>query len=109
VPSPGRLIDWLFPIPLRRLRLRKRTAWGCEELIVRNAENLRWAVLRGFDEVFRKTTLEFQERLDDAIRVTRGVIEIVMEQRRDQTFAIEPELERLAAAHASLISACREL
>jgi hypothetical protein len=36
-------------------------------LIVRNAENLRWAFLRGFDETFRNAIWHLEERLDDAV------------------------------------------
>ena len=68
IPDPSRLIDRLLPAGLRRLRLRARMVRQAEELIVRNAENLRWAILRGLDETFRKATAQFEERLDETIR-----------------------------------------
>lgn len=80
-----------------------------QELTVRNGENLRWAILRGLDETFRKATGHFEERLDEAIDVTRRVIGEALERRRDQSFAVKPELDRLVAAAASLASSREEL
>jgi hypothetical protein len=80
-----------------------------EELIVRNAESLRWAIVRGLDETFRKATVRFEERLDDTIDATRGVIRDALARRQDQSFAVQPELDRLAVATASLTSLCKEI
>jgi hypothetical protein len=80
-----------------------------DELILRNAENLRWAIVRGLDETFRKATARFEQRLDDAMRATRGVIEDALARRRDQTFAAEPEVDRLNRVIASLAAARDEL
>jgi GTP-binding protein EngB required for normal cell division len=102
IPDPSRLIDRLFPARLRRRRLRARMMRQAEELIVRNGENLRWAILRGLDETFRKATAQFEERLDQTIAATRSVIKDALARRRDQSFAVQPELDRLATANASL-------
>lgn len=104
IPDPSRLIDRLLPARLRRSRLRARMNRQAEELIVRNGENLRWGILRGLDETFRKATARFEERLDQAIAATRNVIRGALARRRDQSFAIHPELDRLAAANVSLAS-----
>jgi hypothetical protein len=52
IPDAGRLIDRLLTKGLRTRRLRLRLIARANELIVRNAENLRWAILRGIDETF---------------------------------------------------------
>lgn len=109
IPDPSRLIDRLFPASLRRRRLRTRMARQAEELIVRNAENLRWAILRGLDETFRKATTQFEERLDETIRATRDVIRDALSRRRDRAFAIQPEIDRLVDASASLVSLREQL
>ncbi len=109
IPDPSRLIDRLLPASLRRARLRARMIQQAEELIVRNGENLRWAVLRGLDETFRHATSQFEERLDDTIAATRNVIEDALARRRDQSFAVQPEIERLVRARASLTSLREEL
>jgi hypothetical protein len=95
IPDPGRVIDRVFPPKLRRARLRARLLRDIEELIVRNTENLRWAILRGFDETFRNATDHLEQRLDDAIAGTERVIEQALVDRRDQSFAVEPELDCL--------------
>jgi GTP-binding protein EngB required for normal cell division len=109
IPDPSRLIDRLFPMRLRRSRLRARMIRLADELIVRNAENLRWAILRGLDETFRKATAQFEERLDEAIAATNDVIRDALARRRDKSFAIQPELDRLAEAATSLASLRKEL
>lgn len=102
IPDPSRLIDRILPAGLRRKRLGMRLNQDAEQLIVRNAENLRWALLRGFDETFRKASVHLEERLDDAIETTRRVIERVLSDRRDRSFASEPEIDRLATSLGSL-------
>lgn len=102
IPDPSRLIDRLLPAAVRRQRLRQRMIRQADELIVRNGENLRWAILRGLDETFRRATAKFEERLDETIAATRDVVTDALTRRRDQSFAAQPELERLAAAASSL-------
>jgi len=109
IPDPSRLIDRLLPARLRRPRLRARMVRQADELIVHNAENLRWAILRGLDETFRKATARFEERLDETISATRNVIGDALARRRDKSFAVQPELHRLAEATASLASLRKEL
>ena len=95
IPDTSRLIGRLLPTKLRRVRLRARLVRNSEELIVRNAENLRWAIFRGFDETFRKAMGHLEERLDEAVDVTRRVIEKALADRRNRSFAYEPEIMRL--------------
>lgn len=109
IPDPTRLLDRLLPTSLRRSRLRARMLRQAEELVIRNAENLRWAIWRGLDDTFRKATAQFEERLDETIATTHDVIEDALARRHDRSFAVQPELDRLAAAKESLISLRREL
>ena len=108
IPSPRRLVDRLLPAGLRRSRLRGRMVRQAEQLIIRNAENLRWAILRGLDETFRKAAAQFEERLDQTIKGTRDVIREALERRREQSFSVAPELDRLAAAAATLAALRQE-
>jgi GTP-binding protein EngB required for normal cell division len=109
IPNPGRLVDRLLPTPLRRSRVRSRTVAQAEELIIRNAENLRWAIVRGLDNLFRTATTQLEERLDEAIRATRDVIKDALARRQGQSFAVKPEIERLSAAIGSVASLVAEL
>jgi hypothetical protein len=109
IPDPSALIDTVLPAAVRRARIRARMVKLAEELIVRNAENLRWAIMRGLDETFRRATAQFEDRLDETIEATRGVIQNALAWRQDQSFAVRPELERLAGAEASVASLLEEL
>ena len=108
IPDPSRLVDRLLPAGLRRSRLRGRMMRRAEQLIIRNAENLRWAILRGLDETFRKAAAQFEERFVQTIKGTRDVIREALERRREQSFSVAPELDRLAAAAATLAALRQE-
>jgi GTP-binding protein EngB required for normal cell division len=109
ISDPGRLIDRFLTKGLRARRLRSRLVAQANELIVRNAENLRWAILRGIDETFRRAVLTFEERLDDAIATTRGVIHEALARRRGQLFAVDSDLNRLNRAIDVLAKLHQEL
>jgi GTPase SAR1 family protein len=109
IPDPGRLVDALLPSMWRRARLRLRIVREADQLVVRNAENLRWAILRGLDDTFRKATGQFEQRLDQAIAATKGVIDDAVARRRDQSLAVGPEVARLKGAIASLGALHEEL
>jgi GTP-binding protein EngB required for normal cell division len=98
VPDPRRWLERLFPKNLRASRQRDRMWRQIDELIIRNAENLRWALLRGIDETFREAAASFQAQLDNAARSTRGVIEETLTRRRDTSGATAAELDRLERA-----------
>jgi GTP-binding protein EngB required for normal cell division len=109
IPDPSGLIDIVLPEAMRRARMRARMIKASEELVVRNAENLRWAILRGLDETFRKATAQFEDRLDETIDATRSIIRDALARRQDQSFAVLPELEQLAKAEVSLASLRKEI
>jgi hypothetical protein len=109
IPDPGRLIDYLLPGKVRANRLRARLVRQMKELVVRNAENLRWAILRGMDETFRRAGATLEERLDDAIIATRGVIQEALVRRRDGSFNVTPDLIRLNRAVEMLCAIRDEL
>jgi GTP-binding protein EngB required for normal cell division len=102
LPDTSRMIDRVLPAKLRRARRRARIFDQAEELILRNAENLRWALLRGLDETFRGAIANLEERLDDAVKATKGVIAEAIAQRNDRSFKVEPEVARLRHAAVSL-------
>jgi GTP-binding protein EngB required for normal cell division len=104
IPDASLLLDRLLPAALRRRRLLARMGRLADELIVRNAENLRWAVLLGLDETFRKATAQFEQRLDETITATRDVICDALARRQDQSYAIRPELDRLSHATEEMMA-----
>jgi GTP-binding protein EngB required for normal cell division len=109
IPDTSRFIDRLLPASLRRPRLHARMMRQAEELVIRNGENLRWAILRGLDETFRKAVAQFEERLDEAIAATRNVIRDALARRRDEAFSVQPEIDRLVAASKLLAVLHEEL
>jgi GTPase Era involved in 16S rRNA processing len=109
IPDLSRATDLLLPNPLRQARKRKRIVKSIDELVVRNAENLRWSIIRGLDDLFRKSAAQFEERLEEAFRATRNIITDALSRREDQFFDVQPELDRVAAARASLIDSCKQL
>jgi hypothetical protein len=94
IPDFSRLIDRLLAADQRRRRRRQRVVSETQELILRNAENLRWAILRRLDETFRAATTHLELRLGEAIMATKGVIEDALARRRDRSFLAEPVLNR---------------
>jgi hypothetical protein len=79
------------------------------EVVVRNCENLRWAIWRGLDETFRKATARFDARLDAAISITSGLLNAAVARRRDQSSTVEPEIMRLICAGELLARLEKEL
>jgi GTP-binding protein EngB required for normal cell division len=95
IPNFGRFVDHLLPAGPRRRRRRRRIVSETKELIIRNAENLRWAILRGINETFRMAIGHFDDRLSDAVMAIKGVIEDALARRRDRSFSAEPVLRQL--------------
>jgi GTPase Era involved in 16S rRNA processing len=108
IPDLSRFFDNLLPANQRRRRRRLRIVEETRELIVRNAENLRWAIRRGLDDTFRAAVGSFEDKLNEAIMATRGVIEDAMAQRRNRSFSAEPVLDRLRRS-AKALEVCREV
>jgi hypothetical protein len=109
IPDASRVIDRLLPVKVRRARVRARLVRQVSQLVVRNAENLRWAILRGLDETFWSAAARLEERLDGAIAATRGVIRQALVRRQDRSFAVRPEIERFTSAQRSLTDLLRDL
>jgi GTP-binding protein EngB required for normal cell division len=107
LPDPGLWLENLLPEKLRARQTRSRILRQVNELVIRNAENLRWALLRGTDDAFRAATASFQTRLDEAVRATRSVIDECLTRRRDASHAIEVDLDRLNRAR-DLLSVLRQ-
>jgi GTPase Era involved in 16S rRNA processing len=107
IPDPSWLVDRLLPGTLRQTRLRDRVISRMKELVVRNTSSLHWAILQSLNDTFRRADCQFGERLVEAVRATRAVIEATLERRRVRSFDIEPEIARLGVQRACLL-ACRD-
>lgn len=116
IPDFSRLIDRFLPAVLRRRRRRARVIAETKELVVRNAESLRWAILLGIDDTFRGAAAELEERLGEALAATKGVIENALARRRERAFTADAALEQfrrslqqLAAIRATLLAPARSI
>jgi GTPase Era involved in 16S rRNA processing len=98
LPDASGLVDLIMPHPVRLRRRRGRILRQLDELILRNAENLRWAIIRGIDETFRKASFKFEEHLDNAIATTDGIVREAFERRQTNSSAVGGELSRLQKA-----------
>lgn len=92
---PENFIDRFLPQKVRRKRLIKRLSDQIQELVTYNVENLRWSLLQGLDEAFRRFRSGLEERLRDTIAATRGAVQSARSKRLDQSEAVAPEVDRL--------------
>lgn len=95
LPDVSSLVDRLLPGHICARRRRARILRQVNELILRNAENLRWAILRGINETFGKASLRFEEHLDNTITTTNGIVRDALERRRTSSSAVGDEMNRL--------------
>jgi Dynamin family len=98
VVLPEALIDHLLPASIRQRRLRTRTAQTISELVQRNVENLRWALLQAIDDSFRRFNLQVDERIGEVLEATKGAIKAALDLRRQESNRSQLELERLRRA-----------
>jgi GTPase SAR1 family protein len=95
IPDPGRIVDRLAPLRVRRARVRSRMIQQSNELVIRNAENLRWAILQGVEDMVRRATGHLEERLDQAIDAIKQVIEDALTRRKNRSIEVGGEIEGL--------------
>jgi len=109
VPDFDRLLDRFLPTALRRSRRRARILAETNELIVRNAEGLRWAILCGLDETFRAALDQLDERLNEVIAATEDVIRDALARRCDHTSSVQSAVQQLERSSQDAAAARREL
>jgi predicted GTPase len=102
IPDAARYLERVLPPSFRRRRLRARIFRDLNEIVVRNAENLRWSFHRALSEIFIKAEAELEKRIDSAVSTTQGAIEAAFKLRQDRLFTAEPEIDRLTQAMTSL-------
>lgn len=108
IPSAASLLVRLLPVGPRTRYRRRQLDQEIQHLVQRNVENLRWTALRGLNETFRRFSSELDRGLAQALAVTDGVIETVLERRRSSTEHTTPELDRLRGWMGQIESQRRE-
>jgi Dynamin family len=102
VVLPEALMDRVLPTSIRQQRLRRRMAHTVSELVQRNVENLRWALLQAIDDSFRRFNMQVDERIDEVLEATNGAIKAALDLRRQKSNHSQVELERLYRTAARL-------
>jgi GTP-binding protein EngB required for normal cell division len=102
IPVSSGIVDHLLPATLRTHRRYLRTLHNLEEVALRNAENLRWAVLRGIDESFRRADQYCEAQIGEVIATTTDIIGETMERRQSASTVADRELKELATKAALL-------
>ena len=82
---PEALINRLLPASIRQQRLRTRIAQTVSELVQRNVENLRWALLQAIDDSFRRFNMQVDERIGEVLAATKGAIKAALNLRRQES------------------------
>jgi Dynamin family len=95
MPDLSSFVRYIVPRSWRGAWLRARLLGETRELVLQNAEHLRWSLLRAFDENFLRASADLQRRIDDAAGRMRQLVTTTFEQRNSQQSGIEPDVERL--------------
>ncbi|PIP38286.1 MAG: Dynamin family protein [Desulfobacterales bacterium CG23_combo_of_CG06-09_8_20_14_all_51_8] len=69
-----------------------------EELVQRNVENIRWAMLQNLNLAFARFASRVKERLDETVDATQGAMETARARRSAQGGDVAAEVQRLRAA-----------
>jgi GTP-binding protein EngB required for normal cell division len=97
--APAALVERLLPASVRAARQRTRAMHELDELILRNAENLRWALMRGIEETFRRASPAFDAQLDAAIHAIDDIVDQAFKRKSDQSDAVAGEISQLEQMH----------
>ncbi len=95
---PRGVVDKLLPAGIRRSQLTKRATEQVDELVMQNAENLRWAVFQNLDQSFIRFRSELEKRFEQTLAATEGAIETALRKRKEHSEIISSELTRLESA-----------
>jgi hypothetical protein len=103
------LAESLLPAGIRLKRLKRRLAGLIGEIVIRNVENLRWAIRQNLENSIRA----FETQLDDQLKLTQGATLVAMEQGLKRRMSTEDasagEVEQLQDAKARLLVTVSEL
>jgi GTP-binding protein EngB required for normal cell division len=109
MPNASSLARYLVPTSWRNAWLQARLLRDTKELVLQNAENLRWSLVRTFDEIFLRASTDLQCRVEDVAGSLRHVVTSTLEQRSSQQTSVESDVERLKKLKFELNGFCRVL
>jgi GTP-binding protein EngB required for normal cell division len=92
-PVPPGAFDRILPFRFRQIRARRRVREEIDAVLVRNVENLRWAMRQNADDAFRDFGTTLDERLRDSIELTQGAMREALNRRQEQTGHAEQAID----------------
>jgi GTP-binding protein EngB required for normal cell division len=107
IPDPFRLFHYVLPATARRRLMEVRITSDIGEIVLQNAENLRWSILRSLDDTFREASVDFQHRVEQIVVTLQKILTSTIERRRNRTESVNPEIVRLRAL-ANTLAVVRE-
>ncbi len=108
IASQG-VVDRVLPVVVRRTRRMARLEASVNELVLRNVENLRWSLLQGVENTFRRFTDVLEARLEEASNSTHGAVHNAREFRATAADRASAELSSLRRTLARLVALQSEL
>jgi hypothetical protein len=87
-------IDRLLPASTRKRRIFARIQQQVRILVIRNVENLRWALYQSLDQSLQKFSARLDERLEETIHATRKGIVSVLGKRKEAEYSTNEEIIR---------------
>ncbi len=73
-----------------------------DELVRRNVENIRWAMLQNLNVSFARFATKVKDRLAETVAATKGAMDAAYCRRKDSGEGIDAELARMAGAVAAV-------
>jgi hypothetical protein len=105
-------VDRFLPDATRKRRILARLQKQIRMLVIRNVENLRWALYQSLDQSLQQFSARLDDRLEETILATRKGILSVLEKRKDAEYSSKEDVARCAAAQddlAKLLAALESL
>jgi hypothetical protein len=87
-------IDRLLPASTRKRRILARIQKQVRMLVIRNVENLRWALYQSLDQSLQQFSARLDERLEETIQATRAGIVSVLAKRKEAEYRTSEEILR---------------
>jgi hypothetical protein len=95
VPAASSFVRYFVPRSWRDAWLQARLLAETKELILQNAENLRWSLLKAFDDNFRRASADLQRHVADSLQNMRQLATSTFELRNSQEASVDADIKRL--------------
>jgi ribosome biogenesis GTPase A len=101
-PLPPGAFDFLLTTRMRRRHAHRRVLAAISDVVLRNVENLRWAMRRNVDDAFRRFAADLDVRFANSLAATREVMGAAITARSLYAGGADSEIAALKAAAGEL-------